>query len=88
MIKGALSGELENSTFRTDPIFGLEVPTAVPGVPDGVLNPRSTWRDQEEYDRRANDLACKFNENFRKYEDGASQEIRDARPSVKVPSGA
>ncbi len=86
MVKAALSGELDNATFRTDPIFGLEVPTSVPGVPDEVLDPRATWSNPDEYDRRANDLAGKFNDNFRKYEEGASQEIRDAGPRVKATS--
>ncbi len=88
MVKAALSGELENGTFRTDPIFGLEVPTEVKTVPAEVLDPRSTWSEGGDYDRAANDLASKFNDNFRKYEEGASQEIRDAGPKVKVESGA
>lgn len=88
MVKAALSGALESGSFRTDPIFGLEVPAAVDGVPSEVLNPRSTWSDGDMYDRAANDLATKFNENFKKYEEGASQEIRDAGPNVKVESGA
>lgn len=88
MVKAALSGALDGGGFRTDPIFGLEVPTEVEGVPSEVLDPRSTWSDKEEFDRQANQLAGNFVENFKKYEEGASQEIRDASPKVKSETGA
>ena len=88
MVKAALSGELEGGEFREDPIFGLHIPKHVPGVPDEVLDPRNTWENAEEYDEKANQLAMKFNENFRKYEEGAAQEIRDAGPNVKEAAGA
>lgn len=80
MVKAVLNGTLQNAEFREDPIFGLMVPTHVDGVPDEILNPRNTWSDPNEYDEKAYDLAAKFNANFRKYEEGASQEIRAAAP--------
>lgn len=83
MVKAALSGALDNVEYRTDPVFGLEVPTEVPGVPAEVLDPRSTWDDPAAYDEKAMHLATKFNENFKTFSDGASQEIRDAGPTVK-----
>ena len=83
MVKAALSGALDDLDYRTDSVFGLDVPTTVPGVPSEVLEPRGTWEDADKYDATAIQLATKFNENFRKYADGASQEIRDAGPTVK-----
>jgi phosphoenolpyruvate carboxykinase (ATP) len=85
MINAALSGALDNAEYREDPIFGLSVPTHVDGVPDEVLDPRSTWADKEAYDEQAYDLAQKFNDNFQKYADGASDEIKAAAPRVKTP---
>lgn len=84
MVNAVLNGDLNNVEYRKDPIFGLMVPTHVEGVPDEVLDPRSTWSDPEEYDAKAYDLAAKFNTNFKKYEEGAAQEIRDAAPKSRV----
>jgi phosphoenolpyruvate carboxykinase (ATP) len=80
MINAALSGALDKAEYREDPIFGLQVPVAVDGVPSEVLTPRSTWSDPEKYDEQAYNLARLFNENFTKYADGTSEEIRAAAP--------
>ncbi len=84
MINQALSGALDNATYREDPIFGLMVPTDVEGVPSEVLNPRETWSDAEAYDDKAYDLAQRFNDNFQKYADGASDEIKAAAPKARA----
>src|SRR3989338_5921987 len=64
MVDAALSGALEDAATQTDPVFGLSVVTACPGVPDGVLNARSTWPSAAAYDAKAQELAAKFQENF------------------------
>jgi phosphoenolpyruvate carboxykinase (ATP) len=46
MINAALSGALATVPVERDPIFNLDVPTACPGVPAEVLNPRNTWEGQ------------------------------------------
>ncbi|MCE2503215.1 MAG: phosphoenolpyruvate carboxykinase (ATP) [Chlorobi bacterium] len=83
MVRAALSKALEGVEFQEDPIFGLNIPVHLPGLPEELLNPRNTWGNPDLYDEKANELAAKFNENFRKYEDGAAQEIRNAGPKVK-----
>jgi len=80
MINAALAGELDHVEYREDPIFGLHVPTSVPGVPVEVLDPRGSWADAAEYDEKATHLAQLFHENFQKYADGTSDEIRAAGP--------
>jgi phosphoenolpyruvate carboxykinase (ATP) len=45
MITAALSGQIDGVSYRTHPIFSLDMPTTCPGVPDSVLDPRSTWPD-------------------------------------------
>ncbi|WP_027409575.1 phosphoenolpyruvate carboxykinase (ATP) [Anoxybacillus tepidamans] len=67
MVQAALEGELNNVETVKDPIFGLEIPAHVPGVPDEVLLPKNTWADQEAYERKAKELAEKFRENFKKF---------------------
>ena len=81
MVTAALEGTLEKVSTRIDPNFGLEVPTECPGVPSEVLDPRSTWADKEAYDAQARKLAHMFNENFKKFEANASDEVKAAGPT-------
>jgi phosphoenolpyruvate carboxykinase (ATP) len=67
LLGAALSGALDGVEYRTDPVFGLEVPVAVPGVDSSLLDPRTTWQDPEAYDRKAAELAGMFRQNFEKF---------------------
>lgn len=60
MLHAALDGQLDRAGFRTDPIFGLSMPVACPGVPSEVLDPRLAWKDSAAYDRAASALAERF----------------------------
>jgi phosphoenolpyruvate carboxykinase (ATP) len=64
MVRAALSGELESVEYEEDKLFHLWVPRSCPGVPKEVLNPRNTWQDKGEYDRRAARLASEFAAHF------------------------
>jgi phosphoenolpyruvate carboxykinase (ATP) len=80
MIRAALTGRLRDVPVEPDPVFGLHIPTSVPDVPDDVLQPRSTWSDGSAYDAAAAKLAGMFRENFEKFADGVSDEVRQAGP--------
>jgi len=80
MVNAALYGQLDAVTYSTDPVFGLQVPTSCPGVPDNVLIPRLTWSDGDAYDIQADKLAHMFLENFVQFEDRTSQDIKAAGP--------
>jgi phosphoenolpyruvate carboxykinase (ATP) len=67
MVQAALEGELNNAETVKDEIFGLEIPMHVPGVPDEVLRPEQTWEDKAAYQTKATELANKFKENFKKF---------------------
>jgi phosphoenolpyruvate carboxykinase (ATP) len=82
LLNAALNGQLKEVKFKTDPVFGFEVPTECPDVPAEVLDPSSSWGDKEEYDRKYKQLAQRFVENFKKFEDQTSQEVLDAGPKV------
>ena len=82
MVRAALNGDLDGIPTRLDPIFGVEVPTAVPGVPTGVLDPRSTWQDTAAYDTQAQKLARMFAENFEAYSDAVPAGVRSVGPKV------
>ena len=80
MVRAALDGSLNGAATRTDPVFGFEVPTTVPGVPDEVLNPRGTWSDVGAYDAQATKLATMFQENFKQFAEQVSEGVRQAGP--------
>jgi phosphoenolpyruvate carboxykinase (ATP) len=80
MIGAALAGKLADVATTADPVFGLHIPATVPGVPDEVLQPRTTWADPAEYDAQAAKLAAMFRDNFRKFEDGVGPAVREAGP--------
>jgi phosphoenolpyruvate carboxykinase (ATP) len=76
------SGELKDSPTETDPVFGFEVPTRAPGVPGEIMIPRNTWDDKDAYDAQRKKLAKLFAENFQKYAEGTSDEVRAAGPKA------
>ena len=80
MITAALDGKLDTVSFEKHPIFGLNMPTSCENVPSEVLNPRNTWKDQKEYDKKALELAASFKKNFEKFEDYANEEIMKGAP--------
>ena len=82
MVSAVLSGQLKDIKTEIDPIFGVSIPINCPGVPEGVLNPRKTWKSPDAYDKKASQLAKMFNENFKEYEENAPLEVRAANPRI------
>jgi len=80
MIHAALSGALDDVAYENDPIFNVDVPVTVPGVPDEVLTPRATWPDAAAYDAQAKKLAGMFADNFRTFEATATDAVKKAGP--------
>ena len=80
MVRAVLSGALDQVTFRTDPVFGVAVPTSCPEVPVDVLMPRSTWGSELDYDIQAKRLAGMFMENFKKFESSTEKMVIEAGP--------
>ncbi|MDQ3520922.1 MAG: phosphoenolpyruvate carboxykinase (ATP), partial [Gemmatimonadota bacterium] len=73
MVRASLNGDLANVQTENDPVFGLAVPTAIPGIPSDIMQPRSTWPDPEAYDAQASKLAQMFRDNFKKFGDVAGE---------------
>ncbi len=86
MLTAALNGELNNVEYTRHPVFGVMMPDSCPDVPQEILHPRNTWEDKSAYDQTANQLAEKFNENFKKFESGASEIIKNAAPKAVMPN--
>lgn len=88
LITAALNGELANANYKTQPIFGLRMPSNCPDVPTEILNPRNTWEDKAAYDAKAQSLANAFVKNFEKYKNKANEEILAAAPTATTNAGA
>ena len=82
MVRAALAGGLDGVAFARDPVFGFEVPVAIPGVPSEVLSPRTTWSDPAAYDAQALKLTRMFRENFEQFRAEVPASVADAGPSV------
>ncbi|NUM30716.1 MAG: phosphoenolpyruvate carboxykinase (ATP) [Bacteroidetes bacterium] len=80
MITAALEHKLDNIDFVTHKIFGLAMPVNCPDVPSELLNPENTWQNKVDYLKMANHLSDLFNNNFKQYADGCSEEILNAAP--------
>ncbi|WP_204344186.1 phosphoenolpyruvate carboxykinase (ATP) [Psychroserpens algicola] len=83
MINAVLNGELGSYTYEDyhiHSVFGVAQPRTCPGVPKEVLSPRTTWGDDEAYYKTAFKLTNAFRENFKKFEEFASEEIRRGGP--------
>ncbi len=81
MIKAALTGKLREVDFKPHPVFKVLIPRSCPDVPDEVLDPRQTWDDKEAYDKKAADLAGRFQKNFERFTE-APEEIKSAGPAA------
>jgi len=82
MITAALAGQLDHVNYNTHEVFGLHYPESCPGVPEGLLDPSTTWANKDDYKMKAKALAELFNKNFEKYKNKASEDIIAASPKV------
>ena len=80
MITAAVGGALHQVPYTRHPVFGMAIPASCPGVPQHLLDPRSTWEDPAAYDQMAGSLAQWFNKNFEKYAAGVTEEVLQAAP--------
>ena len=67
IIDAILDGSIDKAPTKTIPMFNFVVPTELPGVDSGILDPRDTYADAAEWNKRAEDLAGRFIKNFAKF---------------------
>jgi phosphoenolpyruvate carboxykinase (ATP) len=72
IVRAVISGELQGVATHRDPVFGLQIPNRVPGVPREVLDTRDSWPDSGDYDRQAERLREMFQKNIHQIGRGAS----------------
>lgn len=67
IIDAIIDGSINTAPKVKIPVLNLEVPQKLPNVPDEILDPRNTYQDATEWDRKARELAAKYIKNFEKY---------------------
>ena len=83
IIDAVLNGSIDKAPTKHIPYFDFEVPTELPGVDTGILDPRDTYADKAEWENKAKDLAGRFIKNFTKYESiEGGKEIEAAGPRL------
>ena len=83
IIDAILSGDVLKAPTKKIPYFDFEVPTELPGVDSGILDPRDTYADASEWEAKAKDLAERFVKNFKKYEtNDAGKALVSAGPQL------
>jgi phosphoenolpyruvate carboxykinase (ATP) len=87
LLNAALDGKLDDVEYRVDDLFGFEVPVECANVPAEVLDPSSSWGNKEEYWQKYDALAARFIENFKLFEKGVSEEVKNAGPK-RLPEKA
>ena len=84
MINGVLSGTLSNVGYRTHSVFKIDIPTACPNVPQQILSPRETWKNDKAYYLKANELALQFKKNFKQFESIVNEEVLAVVPEPNM----
>ena len=67
IIDAILDGSIDKAPTKDIPYFDFKVPTELPGVDPKILDPRDTYADASEWDKKAKDLAERFQKNFVKF---------------------
>jgi phosphoenolpyruvate carboxykinase (ATP) len=76
LVRAALDGSLAKVKFHREPFFGLLVPSAVPGIPANVLDPRQSWADKAAYDVTVRGLVARFEKNFAAFDEHVGDDVR------------
>ena len=83
IIDAILDGSILKADTKVIPYFNLAVPTALPGVDSGILDPRDTYADVADWNKKAEDLAARFVKNFEKYTgNDAGKALVESGPKV------
>lgn len=83
IIDAIIDGSIEEAPKTKVPIMNLEIPTSLPNVSEGILDPRNTYSDASEWETKARELAGRYIENFKKYCDNEeAQKLVAAGPNL------
>ncbi len=84
IIDAILEGKVDAGGYHACPVFGFDIPNAIPGANPEILNPVKGWANEQEYEAARQSLANQFVENFKKYpENEMLGEILKGAPKSK-----
>ncbi len=69
IIDAILDGSIDHAPTKQIPYFNLEIPTELHDVDSGILDPRDTYADSAEWEKKAEDLSARFISNFKQFTD-------------------
>jgi phosphoenolpyruvate carboxykinase (ATP) len=69
IIDAILDGSIEKADTVHIPILNLTAPKKLNNVSEGILDPRDTYQDKTEWERKAKDLSARYIKNFQQYTD-------------------
>lgn len=69
IIDAILDGSIEKAETKVIPVFNFEVPAALHDVDSGILDPRATYTNEQDWYQKAERLAGLFVKNFEQYTD-------------------
>jgi phosphoenolpyruvate carboxykinase (ATP) len=80
LLSAVLDGALDRVEYYQDPVFGFNVPKTCPDVSEEVLYPARAWHKEADYWRKYKQLAARFIDNMKKFEQGTPPEVIAAGP--------
>lgn len=84
IIDAILDGSIDKAPTKNIPMFDFKVPTELPGVDPKILDPRDTYADPSEWNKKAVDLAERFQKNFVKFTGNeVGKALVEAGPKLK-----
>ena len=85
IIDAILSGEIDEEETKKIPYLNLSIPTALSNVSSEILDPRDTYKNKEEWVRKAKDLASRYIKNFEQYTNTKEgKQLISAGPSLQL----
>jgi phosphoenolpyruvate carboxykinase (ATP) len=87
IIDAIMSGEIEEKQTKLIPYLNLLIPTELTNVSTAILDPRDTYKDKEEWVRKAKDLVSRYIKNFEQYTNtDEGKRLVKAGPSLQLES--
>lgn len=82
LLNAVLDGALDQVDYYQDPVFGFTVPKTCPEVPEEVLYPARAWHREADYWKKYKQLAARFIDNMKKFEQDTPPAVVAAGPKI------
>ena len=84
IIDAIINSEIDTVDTIAIPFLNLTIPTELTNVSEEILDPRKTYKDGAEWERKAIDLSTRYIKNFEQYTDTEEgKRLVSAGPSVE-----